>query len=65
MDIPLTPLVINRVIIHDVPRHNTRDESSGLIQLSEVESDLTDELRLVFREKIIGSIGSSDSDLTP
>jgi hypothetical protein len=50
-------LEIDKVIIHDVPKHS-RNETGAPI-LSDIESDLDDELQIYFREKIIGSITSA------
>lgn len=53
-------LAINRIIIHEVPRHLRRDTSTSPTY-SDVESPLDQELRIFFREKIIETAGSSSA----
>jgi len=53
-------LRVERVIIHDIPRHKAGEEGIEP-DLSEVESNLTQELKNYFREKINGSITSSSA----
>jgi nucleoid associated protein NdpA len=56
----LSQLTINRIIIHEVPRH-LRSDSESSPAYSEVESPLNDELRVFFKEKIIETVGSSSA----
>jgi hypothetical protein len=51
-------LSVERMIIHEVPKHFSKDSESAPV-FSEVESTLDTELRLFFREKIIQSVTSS------
>lgn len=53
-------LRVERVIIHDIPRHKAGEEGIEPV-LSEVESALTQELKNYFREKINGSVTSSSA----
>jgi len=53
----LTQLRIERIIIHEVPKHLRRDTESSPTY-SEIESPLDNELRMFFREKIIETAGS-------
>jgi hypothetical protein len=52
----LGTLVINKVIIHEVPKKFLSDQNEPI--LSEIESGLNTNLTLFFREKIIESAGS-------
>ena len=56
----LGQLQINRIIIHEVPRHMRRDTESSPTY-SEVESRLDDQLRIFFKEKLIETVGSSSA----
>ena len=56
----LGQLRINRIIIHEVPRHMRRDTESSPTY-SEVESPLDDQLRIFFKEKLIETVGSSSA----
>jgi hypothetical protein len=56
----LNELTIQRIIIHEVPRHLRNDTDSSPIY-SEVESPLDAQLRAFFREKIIETAGSSSA----
>jgi hypothetical protein len=56
----LSQLTINRIIIHEVPRH-LRSDSESSPAYSEVESPLNDELRVFFKEKIVETVGSSSA----
>ncbi|MFC1893764.1 hypothetical protein ACFLYR_07060 [Chloroflexota bacterium] len=51
-------LRVEKVIIHDIPYHKAGDEGVAPV-LSEVESNLTQDLKNYFREKINGSVTSS------
>lgn len=55
--VPLTQLRIERIIIHEVPKHLRRDRESSPTY-SEIESPLDNDLRLFFREKIVETAGS-------
>ena len=50
-------LRVEKVIIHDIPYHKAGDESITPV-LSEVESELTQDLRNYFRERINRSVRS-------
>jgi hypothetical protein len=64
MQSDLALLKINKVILHDVPKH-TKKEEGGAPVLSEVESRLTGKTSLYFKTKIIDSIKSSKAfDIT-
>jgi len=56
----LGQLVIQKLIIHEVPQHRRSDASTSPI-FSEIESPLDDELRLFFREKMIQTVGSTSA----
>jgi len=56
----LGQLVIQKLIIHEVPKHLRGDASIAPI-FSEIESPLDDDLRLFFREKMIQTVGSSSA----
>jgi hypothetical protein len=56
----LNELAINRIIIHEVPRH-LRGDTESSPTYSEVESPLNGELRVFFRDKIIETAGSSSA----
>ncbi|HVG33108.1 MAG TPA: nucleoid-associated protein [Pyrinomonadaceae bacterium] len=56
----LALLNVNKVIIHEVPKHSKNVGGSGPIY-SEIESPLDPELALYFQEKMIGSLGSNKS----
>jgi hypothetical protein len=56
----LGQLTINRIIIHEVPRH-LRSDARSVPKFSEIESPLDSELRQFFREKIIETVGSSSA----
>jgi hypothetical protein len=53
-------LRVERVIIHDIPRHKAGEEGVSPI-ISEIESNLTQELKNYFKEKINGSVTSSSA----
>jgi len=53
-------LRIEKVIIHDIPRHKAGEGGIGPV-LSEVESNLTQELRNYFKERINWSVTSSNA----
>lgn len=57
MHLPITQLRIERIIIHEVPKHLRRDTESSPTY-SEIESPLDNELRMFFREKIVETAGS-------
>ena len=57
MNIDLGPLVVKKVIVHEVPARTTKD--GGSVVYSKVESNLDDELRRYFREKIIQSLNAA------
>ena len=66
----LSQIQINRIIIHEVPRH-LRSDTQSSPTYSEVESPLDAQLRIFFKEKLIETVGSSsaysvefDSDAT-
>lgn len=54
----LVQLSVHRLIIHEVPQHLRRDTESSPV-FSEIESELDEDLRVFFREKIVESAGSS------
>jgi hypothetical protein len=56
----LARLVVNRVIIHEIPRHLKASGGSGPVY-SKVESELKPEMALYFRDKITKSLGSTKS----
>jgi hypothetical protein len=56
----LSQLTINRIIIHEVPRH-LRSDTGRSPTYSEVESPLDAELKVFFKEKIIETVGSSSA----
>lgn len=56
----LSQIQINRIIIHEVPRHLRRDTESSPTY-SEVESPLDAQLRMFFKEKLIETVGSSSA----
>jgi hypothetical protein len=58
MQSDLALLKINKVILHDIPKHTKKDEGDGPI-LSEVESPLSARSSYYFKTKIIESIGST------
>ena len=51
---------IHKVIIHEVPRHARHTKGGGPI-LSEIESPLDADLKLYLRERIVGSLMSSQA----
>ena len=51
MEIDFGKLIICNVILHEVPRHRRREEGGSPI-LSEIESPLSEELKVFFREKL-------------
>jgi len=53
-------LRVEKVIIHDIPRHKAGEEGIEPV-LSEVESNLTQDLKNYFKEKINGSVTSSSA----
>jgi hypothetical protein len=55
-------LQVDKIIVHDVPRHFAGQEGPGPV-LSEVESPADQDLRNYFREKIIGTLGSKAVDV--
>jgi 37-kD nucleoid-associated bacterial protein len=57
MQSDLALLEINKVILHDIPKHTKQDEGDGPV-LSEVESPLSARSSYLFKTKIIESIGS-------
>jgi hypothetical protein len=56
----LALLTVNRIIIHEVPKHFKQGGGSGPIY-SEVESPLDQELAIYFQERMISSLGSTKS----
>lgn len=56
----LSHLTINRIIIHEVPRH-LRSDTGSCPTYSEVESPLDNQLRVFFKEKLIETVGSSSA----
>ena len=48
---------ITNTIVHDVPKHK-KGENTSQVEYSERESDLTDELKLFFKDKVSEAIGS-------
>jgi hypothetical protein len=56
----LSQLRINKIIIHEVPRH-LRSDTESAPSYSEVESPLNDELRMFFKDKIVETVGSSSA----
>ena len=57
----LALLKVNKVIIHEVPKHTKHGGSASGPVYSEVESQLDQELALYFQEKTISSLGSHKS----
>lgn len=57
----LALLKVNKVIIHEVPKHSKHGGSASGPVYSEVESQLDQELALYFQEKTISSLGSQKS----
>jgi len=53
--IDFTTIIIERIIVHDILKHNKGDLSIEP-QYSEQESKLTDGLRLFFKDKIVQSL---------
>lgn len=53
-------LVIDKLIIHDVPKHK-KGETGGSPNYSESESTITDGLRLFFQDKIKSALNSDQS----
>jgi 37-kD nucleoid-associated bacterial protein len=51
---------VQRVIIHEVPRHSRSDDGAGPI-LSEIDSPLDAELKSYLKERVIGSLASSQA----
>ena len=60
MKCDLALLQVNKVIIHEVPKHTKSGGGSGPIY-SEIESPLDPELALYFQGKMISSLGSNKS----
>jgi len=56
----LATLTVERLIIHEVPKHLRRDQSTKPL-FSEVESPLNDELKSYFRDKIVNASGSTSA----
>jgi hypothetical protein len=56
----LGKLIIDRLIIHEVPKHTRADTTSTPIY-SDIESPLDQELRIFFRDKFIETIGGAAS----
>jgi len=56
----LSQLTIDRIIIHEVPRH-LRSDTASSPTYSEVESPLDAQLRMFFKEKIVETVGSSSA----
>ena len=55
-------LQVNRVIAHEVPRRRA-GETVSQVRFSEIESELNDELRNYFRERILSSVTSAGHDV--
>lgn len=60
MNLDYSTLDIGKVIIHEIPQHRKSETGSSPI-LSEVESPITNDLRIFLREKITESAGSSSA----
>lgn len=60
MKCELARLEVNRVIIHEIPRHLKDIGGSGPVY-SKVESDLDPDMAVYFRDRIIKSLGSNKS----
>lgn len=56
----LALMAIHKVIIHEVPRHSRGDEA-GRPVLSEVDSPLDEDLKNYLRERVVGSLKSSQA----
>lgn len=56
----LARLAVNRVIIHEIPKHLKHDGGSGPVY-SEIESELDAELAEYFHHKMVESLGSKKS----
>ena len=55
--IDLSTIVIERIIVHDIPRHQKGDYSIAP-NYSQKESKLTDGLRLFFKDKVVQALAS-------
>lgn len=55
--IDLHTLTVNRIIVHDIPKHKKGD-SSAQPNYSEQESDLPDGLRSFFKDKVVSALSS-------
>lgn len=53
-------LIIERIIVHDIPKH-TKGDYSKEPRYSEKESTLSDGLRLFFKDKVVDSLNSNRS----
>lgn len=60
MNSDLALLTVNRVIIHEVPKHAKNVEGSGPVY-SEVESPMDADLASYFQSKMVSSLGSNKS----
>lgn len=48
----ISSLVIDKIIVHDVPKHK-KDDLSKTVDYSEKESNLTSDLKLFFKDKLV------------
>lgn len=62
MTIDLGALTIERLIVHEVPRHLVKDQDSSPT-LSQIESPVNQEIRNFFREKISGSLARASYEV--
>ena len=57
--IDYSQLIIERLIIHDIPKHKKNEE--GTPYCSENESTITDGLRLFFQDKVKSALNSDQA----
>lgn len=60
MSIDLSPLIVEHVIIHEIMRQNLRLEKRPPIY-SEIESSLDNDMKRYIKDKIVNSVGSTNS----
>lgn len=61
MSIDFSQLIIEHVIIHEIMRQNLRLEKRLPIY-SEIESSLDDDMKKYIKDKIVNSVGSTNSE---
>jgi hypothetical protein len=62
MKIDLGRLIVERLIVHEVPTRPARGDGPKPV-LSEIDSPLTPELRNYFKERIVGSLTTAAYDV--